>query len=142
MTVAPGRRSGLQQLAMGDRADAMCGVECYSKAGVVDQVQVQLEIEGGCTGQMTPAASWRKWTLCFACCPPSPQPASLEVLKGGFFVPADQSCLVHLGEASGKQALAASKTKRRKTSSAHTEVATMETEMRNLTLKRNRFIDD
>ena len=34
--------------------------------GVVDQVQVQLEIEGGCTGQMTRAASWRKWTLCFA----------------------------------------------------------------------------
>ena len=26
--------------------------------GVVDQVQVQLEIEGGCTGQMTRAASW------------------------------------------------------------------------------------
>ena len=50
--------------------------------GVVDQVQVQLEIEGGCTGQMTRAASWRKWTLC----PPSPQPASLEVLKGGFFL--------------------------------------------------------
>ena len=75
------------------------------------------------------------------CCPPSPQPASLEVLKGGFFVPADQSCLVHLGEvASGKQALAASKTKRRKTSSAHTELATMETEMRNLTLKRNRLL--
>ena len=31
MTVAPGRRSAMQ-LAMGERADAMCGVECYSNA--------------------------------------------------------------------------------------------------------------
>ena len=34
----------------------------------------------------------------------------------------------------------ASKTKLRKTSSAHTQVATMEIEMRNLTLKKNRLL--
>ena len=36
--------------------------------------------------------------------------------------------------------LPASKTKLRKTSSAHTQVATMEIEMRNLTLKKNRLL--
>ena len=34
----------------------------------------------------------------------------------------------------------ASKTELRKTSSAHTQVATMEIEMRNLTLKKNRLL--
>ena len=47
--------------------------------------------EGGDRGRMhrtngsSKAASWRKWTLRLHC-PPSPQPASLEVLKRGFFV--------------------------------------------------------
>ena len=36
--------------------------------------------------------------------------------------------------------LPASKTKLRKTSSAHTEVATMEIEMRNLTPRKNRLL--
>ena len=46
MTVAPDRQSGIG-LAMGERADAMCGVECYSNAGAVDQVQVQLAGDRG-----------------------------------------------------------------------------------------------
>ena len=108
--------------------------------GVVDQVQVQLAGDRGRMHRTNGSSSLLEKVDSLLCCPPSPQPASLEVLKGGFFVPADQSSLVHLGEASGKQALAASKTKRRKTSSAHTELATMETEMRNLTLKRNRLL--
>ena len=103
----------------------MCGVECYSNAGAVDQVQVQLARDRGRMHRTNGLSSLLEKVDSLLCCPPSPQPASLEVLKGGFFVPADQSSLVHLGEASGKQALAASKTKRRKTSSAHTEVATM-----------------
>ena len=111
MTVAPGRRSGMQ-LAMGERADAMCGVECYSNAGVVDQVQVQLAGDRGRMHRTNGSSSLLEKVDSLLCCPPSPQPASLEVLKGGFFVervvpvffPADQSSLVHLGEASGKQA--------------------------------------
>ena len=36
--------------------------------------------------------------------------------------------------------VAASKTKRRKTSSAHTQVATMEIEMKNLTPRKNKLL--
>ena len=79
-------------------------------------------------------------------CPPSPQPASLEVLKRGFFVERCASFFPRqikalwsiLGQVASR--VAASKTKRRKTSSAHTQVATMEIEMRNLTPRKNRLL--
>ena len=106
------------------------------------------EIGGGCTGQMARAKQPPGESGLSASLPPFSSTSLIggaeERLfcraRGASFFPADQSSLVHLGEASGKQALAASKTKRRKTSSAHTELATMETEMRNLTLKRNRLL--
>ena len=85
MTVAPDRQSGIG-LAMGERADAMCGVEFYSNAGVVDQVQVQLAGDRGRMHRTNGSSSLLEKVDSLLCCPPSPQPASLEVLKGGFFV--------------------------------------------------------
>ena len=66
-------------------------------------------------------------------------------MKGGFFVEPvfSRQIKARLSWVLGRQVasrVAASKTKRRKSSSAHTEVATMEIKMRNLTLKRNRLL--
>ena len=138
---------GLQlQVAMGERADAMCGVECYSNAGPVDQVQVQLAGDRGRMHRTNGSSSLLEKVDSLLCRPPSPQPASLDVLKGAFLssvVPVFLRQIKAPWSILGRQVasrLPASKTKLRKTSSAHTEVATMETEMRNLTLKRNRLL--
>ena len=127
MTVAPDRQSGIG-LAMGERADAMCGVECYSNAGVVDQVQVQLAGDRGRMHRTNGSSSLLEKVDSLLCCPPSPQPASLEVLKGGFFVERVVPVFFRQIKAPwsilGRQVasrLLASKTKRRKTSSAHTQ---------------------
>ena len=84
MTVAPGR-----QLAMGERAGAMCAVEillqCRARLTRC-RCSIAWEIGGGCTGQMARAKQPPGESGLSASLPPSPQPASLEVLKRGFFV--------------------------------------------------------
>ena len=105
----------------------MCAVEMLLQCNRTRLTRCRCIIGGGCTGQMAlEQSSLLEKVDSLLHCPPSPQPASFEVLKGGFFVERGAKIKAGwfiLGQVASR--LAASKTKRRKTSSAYTQVATV-----------------
>ena len=102
---------------------------------LVDQVAAVQEIGGGCTGQMVACLLLEKVG--------SPQPSSLigtpkeSFFVEQFFFPSRSKLL---GLSWSKLCRGRLHQRLRKTSSAYTEVATTEKEMRNLTFTKNRLL--